>query len=214
MRNDSSPNSAGAAGRQFHLASWELTFACGVVKMAIAIAAAAAPVFQPSPASSTIGWMLLAGGLTELLLALRGLSSWIGRLTLGSGAVTVIAGAVFIYGNWTGLFPLTHYVMIWLLLRGIVALDVARLSRKTPAANWGWILLRGAVDLGLGLMLAIGAPFAMIILVVFGDTGEVTGAFFFILAASFAAAGAGLAATALAQRRLHLATPFLNDAKE
>ncbi len=149
--------------RHFHVAPWEITFGCGVVKLAIAIVALAWPLLRSNPIPSVVGWMLVIGGCAELLLSWSGRYSWIGRLTLGSGAVTIIAGAVFLNSEWTGLFPLTQCLVVWLLIRGILSIDVAVASWNTPTANWGWLLLRGIVDFGLGWLLLPGAIMAMMV---------------------------------------------------
>lgn len=200
--------------RHFHVAPWEITFGCGVVKLAIAIAALAWPLLRSNPIPSVVGWMLVLGGAAELLLSWSGRNSWIGRLTLGSGAVTIIAGALFLNSEWTGLFPLTQCLVLWLLVRGILSIDVAVASWNTPTANWGWLLLRGIVDFGLGWLLSLGAIMAMMVWLFFGETREVTASFFFVLAVSFAVAGAGLIAISLTQRRLRFATPFLAGSDE
>ncbi len=198
-------------GNAFHVAPWQWTLACGLIKVALAGVAILFPFLDAHPIVPAVGWLLAAGGLTELALAWRGRRSWVGRLTFGSGTVTLIAGAILVKSTWTGLFPVTQFITGWLLLRGIVAIDVAVLSRNTPAANWLWLMLRGAIDLGLGLLLLMGAPLSMLLVLVFGPTQELVTVFFHILGLSFLVAGIGLVAIALAQRTRHLGDPFLTD---
>lgn len=199
-----------SASLPFHLAPWEGTFACGVIKIMLAMSALALPILLAQPLARSVGWILLAGGLSELALSWSGRRSWVGRVTFGSGAVTVVLGAIFIKGPWTGLFPLALFVMVWLLLRGLVSLDAAFLSRESPAANWVWLSVRGAADLGLGLLLLLGSPLALFTVAVFGETREVLATFCVVLAVSFFTGGATLMAIALAQKRRHLADPFLS----
>ena len=195
--------------RPFHVSSWQRTFACGLFKLLIAAAALALPLSHAHILPRLVGSMLLAGGISELLLSWSGRRSWIGRISFGSGAITVALGALFISGSFRGLYPLAPFVMAWFLLRGILSLDVAIQSRSTPMANWIWLLVRGMIDLALGLLLMAGAPLAMLAIVIFGEVRDLVSVFSATLAISFAVAGTGLVAIALAQRRLHRDDPFL-----
>ena len=153
--------------RPFHVSPWQLTIACGLFKIFLAAAALALPLTQVHVLPRLVGWMLLAGGMSELLLSWTGRHSWTGRLTFGSGALTVVLAAMFLGAPWHGLHPLAAFVMIWFLLRGILSLDVGFQSRLGPTANWAWLLVRGFADLGLGLALMAGAPLAMFAIVIF-----------------------------------------------
>lgn len=195
----------------FHVAPWEWTLVCGIAKLILGGLAIALPLLGEWPIARTVGWLLVAGGAVELLLAWRGRQSLVGRLTFGSGTVTLIAGALLVKSSWSGLFPISQCVTIWLLLRGVVSLDVAVLSRRTPMGNWLWIMARGATDVFLGLLLLVGAPISMFIVVIFGTTNELVTVFFHILGVSFLMAGASLVAIALAQRTAHRSDPFLAD---
>lgn len=195
--------------RPFHVSSWQLTLACGVLKLLIGAAAFTLPLAHAPGLPRLVGWMLLAGGVSELLLSWSGRHSWVGRISFGSGAITVALGALFVSGPLRGLYPLAPFVMAWFLLRAILSLDVAIQSRFTPAANWAWLAIRGATDLALGLLLMAGAPLAMLAMVIFGEIREFVTVFSATLAISFIVAGTGLVAIALTQRRLHRDDPFL-----
>jgi uncharacterized membrane protein HdeD (DUF308 family) len=112
-----------------------------------------------------------------------------------------MAGILFILSGWKGLFPLTTVTMIWLILRGMVSLDVGIQARAGYGRSWFWLVLRGVTDLGLGLALLVGLPIAMIAILMFNETREVVSSFGILLAISFAVAGAGLVAMAFSQRR-------------
>lgn len=202
------PHSFAEFRRAFHVAPWQWTIVCGITKLLTGALAIALPFVEAHPITPVVGWLLVVGGLTELALAWRGRNSWIGRLTFASGAATLIVGAVLVKSAWTGLFPITQLITAWLLLRGIAAIDVAILSRDTPAANWAWVMVRGGTDLALGLLLLIGAPFTMLLVAVFGPTQELVTIFYHVLGLSFLVAGASLVAIALAQRSRRLADPF------
>jgi uncharacterized membrane protein HdeD (DUF308 family) len=182
-------------------AAWEWTLVCGFLKVLLAMAALALPLLETKPMIAGVGWLLIAGGAGEFVLGWGSRRSHLGALTLISGAVTIIAGTIFVVSGWDGFFPLLHVMTIWLLLRAWVAIDVGLHSRNTLAANWEWLTARGLVDLGLGMTLLIGIPITSIVILLFGRTKEVVATFGVLLAVSFAVAGVGLIAIALAQRR-------------
>jgi uncharacterized membrane protein HdeD (DUF308 family) len=91
--------------------------------------------------------------------------------------------------------------MIWLILRGMISLDVGIQARAGYGRSWFWLVLRGVTDLGLGLTLLVGLPMATLAILMFNETREAVSTFGILLAISFAVAGAGLVAMAFSQRR-------------
>jgi uncharacterized membrane protein HdeD (DUF308 family) len=185
----------------FAASSWEWTVACGALKIAIAAFALGLPLIAGRPVAQSVGWMLLAGGAAEFALGWGAHRALLGKLTLGSGLLTILAGLLFINSGWIGLFPLTTVTMIWLLLRGMICLDVGIQARAAYAAEWFWLLLRGLTDVGLGLALLVGLPMATIAILMFNETREMVSSFGVLLAISFAVAGVGLVVMGLTQRR-------------
>jgi uncharacterized membrane protein HdeD (DUF308 family) len=185
----------------FAASSWEWTVACGALKIAIAAFALGLPLAAGRPVAESVGWMLLAGGAAEFALGWGAHRTLLGKVTLGSGLLTIVAGILFIVSGWKGLFPLTTVSMIWLLLRGMISLDVGIQARAAYATEWFWLVLRGVTDLGLGLTLLIGLPMATIAILMFNETREMVSSFGILLAVSFAVAGIGLVVMGLTQRR-------------
>jgi len=202
------PNEAAGIGpaRPFAASSWEATLACGVLKILIAAAAFALPLIQARPLAESVGWMLLAGGIAEFGLGWGAHRTLLGKVTLGSGALTICAGILFLLSGWKGLFPLTTITMIWLLLRGMISLDVGIQTGTDYGRSWFWLVLRGVTDFGLGLTLLIGLPMATLAIVLFNETREAVSVFGNLLSISFAVAGVGLVAMAFSQRRREAAT--------
>jgi uncharacterized membrane protein HdeD (DUF308 family) len=184
----------------FAASSWGWTVACGALKIAIAVFALGLPLAAARPVAESVGWMLLVGGVAEFALGWGAHRALLGKVTLGSGLLTALAGALFIYSGWTGLFPLTTVTMIWLLLRGMVSLDVGIQARAAYAPEWFWLALRGITDFGLGLTLLLGLPMATIAILLFNETAEMVSSFGVLLAVSFAVGGVGLVVMGLAQR--------------
>jgi uncharacterized membrane protein HdeD (DUF308 family) len=185
----------------FAASSWEWTVACGALKIVIAASALALPLVAGRPLAESVGWMLLAGGSAEFALGWGAHRAMLGKVTLVSGLLTILAGILFIGSGWKGLFPLTTVSMIWLLLRGLISLDVGIQARAAYGAEWFWLVLRGVTDFGLGLTLLIGLPMATIAILMFNETREMVSSFGVLLAISFAVAGVGLVVMGLTQRR-------------
>ena len=182
-------------------AHWQATLACGVLKILIAAAAVALPLLDGRHIASSVGWILIAGGTAEFMLGWSAHRSVLGKVTLGSGILTILAGLLSVASGWTGLFPLASVVIIWLVLRGLISLDIGFVSGRAFPTDSFWLLLRGLVDLGLGLLLLMGVPIAMIVIVAFGVTSTLLTAFSASLSISFLVAGIGLVVIALSQRR-------------
>jgi uncharacterized membrane protein HdeD (DUF308 family) len=187
----------------FAASSWQWTVACGALKIAIAAFAVALPLTVGRPIAESVGWMLLAGGAAEFALGWGAHRALLGKVTLGSGLLTIVAGFLYVNSGWTDLFPLTTVTMIWLLLRGMIAVDVGMQARGPYPADGFWLVLRGFTDFGLGLTLLLGLPMAAIAVLLFNETREMVSSFGILLAISFAVAGAGLVMMGLTQRRRH-----------
>jgi uncharacterized membrane protein HdeD (DUF308 family) len=205
-RGDPETGRPASPPKQLAAASWEAILACGIAKILIAAAAVALPLIEGRPLAESVGWMLVAGGSAELALGWGGHRSLLGKLVLGSGMLTVLAGILFLLSGWKALFPLATITMIWLILRGMISLDVGIQARGADAPSWFWLLLRGIADLGLGLTLLVGLPMASLAMLLFNDTREMVSTFGILLAISFGVAGTGLVAMALSQRQREAAS--------
>ena len=185
----------------FAASSWGWTVACGLLKIAIAASALALSLTLGRPVPDLVGWMLIAGGAAEFALGWGAHRTVLGKVTLGSGLLTIVTGILFISSGWIGLFPLTTVSMLWLMLRGSVSLGVSVEARVEHAAEWFWLLLRSFTDLALGLMLMLRLPVAVVAAFLLSETKEMVSAFGMLLAISFAVAGIGLVVIGLRQRR-------------
>ncbi|MDA1195122.1 MAG: DUF308 domain-containing protein [Planctomycetota bacterium] len=111
----------------------------------------------------------LAIGLTLLLAGIaRTLGGWRrrGRDGLGPvllGALTGIAGLLFLCEPWFGLQVLTAILIAYFLMSGVLTLLAA--FKLRPAAGWGWFAFDGAVSLVLGGVLWSQYPVSAIWLI-------------------------------------------------
>ncbi len=175
----------------------------GIATLALAGFALMLPVIR-LPSGWVVGWLMLAGGLIELLAGIAR-HSRSRRAGIVAGAVTTLAGLLFLTDPLVGLYPVSYVVMGWLFIRSAVLLT-------TGFQNSGrlrtWALLGGFGDLLLGVILLFGLPVAALILSAFGSTPELIASFALILAVSFLISGFGLLALAAAERRMRRAGPL------
>lgn len=179
--------------------SWQSTFAGGIFKVLIAALALSLPLIEDRPLPLWVGGMLVAGGVAELAVGWSARNSVVGKVALGSGAMTVLAGLIFMAVDRMGLAQLMLLTIIWLVLRGLISLGLALRWRASNAAR-ALLLVRGATDLALGLALIVGLSVMQIAMLIFGSTPAMATGFLVIVAISFGIAGVGLVVIALSQR--------------
>ena len=179
--------------------SWKSTLAGGIFKLLIAALAVSLPLVEERPLPLWVGGMLLAGGLAELAVGWVARHSVVGKVALGSGTMTVLAGLFFMIAVGMGLAQLTVLTIVWLVLRGLTSGFLALRSRSSfPARTL--LLVRGVTDTALGIALIAGLSLSQIALMLFGGTPAMTTGFLVIVAISFGAAGVGLIVIAMCER--------------
>lgn len=188
-----------ADGRPLESGSWKSTFLGGVLKLLIAALALGLPLLDDRPLPLWVGGMLFAGGLAELAVGWTARHSVVGKVALGSGTMTVVAGLFFIAAVRMGLARLSVLTTIWLIARGLISVVLALNWRPSRAAR-RLLLVRGGTDLALGIALVAGLSISQIAFILFGGTPAMAAGFLIIVAISFGVAGAGLIAIAFAER--------------
>ena len=179
--------------------SWKSTLAGGIFKLLIAALAFSLPLVEERPLPLWVGGMLLAGGLAELAVGWVARHSVVGKVALGSGTMTVLAGLFFMVAVGMGLARLTLLTIIWLVLRGLTSgLLALRSDLSLPARTL--LLVRGATDTGLGIALIAGLSLSQIALMLFGGTPAMATGFLIFVAISFGVAGVGLIVIAISER--------------
>jgi uncharacterized membrane protein HdeD (DUF308 family) len=190
--------------------SWKSTLAGGIFKLLIAALALILPMVEDRPLPLWVGGMLLAGGLAELAVGWTARHSVVGKVALGSGTMTVLAGLFFMAAVGMGLAQLTVLTIVWLVVRGLISGALALNWRSSRAART-LVLVRGGTDLALGTALIAGLSISQIAFILFGGTPAMVTGFLVIVAISFGVAGVGLIAIAITERaweQRHLVQSF------
>ena len=145
--------------------------------------------------SDVLGAMLVAAGLIEIVSG--SLRSQVRELAMGAGAVTVLAGLLFIINPETQFFPTVWPIIGWLVLRSLILGYASTHSRGSVRR---WMGLSAGTDLLLAILMIAGLSIATIVVSVFGPTPPLIASFSWVLAASFVVTGLMLLEVASCER--------------
>jgi hypothetical protein len=134
--------------------------------------------------SDMIGGLLIAAGLIELVAgSLRRAAR---PFAMASGAVTALAGLLFVINPVTHFFPTVTPVIAWLLIRSLI---LAAASTESSGSVRLWTGLSAGMDFLLAVLLIAGLSISTIVISIFGPTRELVATFAWVLAASFVVNG-------------------------
>lgn len=155
----------------------------GFAIMFLAAGAALLPA-EKGISSDVIGALLIAAGLIELIAG--SLRSVVKPYAMSAGAVTALAGLLFLVNPETGLFPNVIPIVGWLVLRSLI---LAYASTHLAGSVRIWMGLSAGMDFLLAVLLVAGLSIATIVVSLFGPTQPLVAGFAWVLAASFVVNG-------------------------
>jgi hypothetical protein len=121
-----------------------------------------------------------------LLIAAGSLRSSVKPYAMAAGAVTALAGLLFLTNPETGLFPNVMPIIGWLILRSLI---LAFASSHLRGSVRTWIWLSAGMDFLLAVLLFAGLSVATLVVSLFGPTQPLVAGFAWVLAASFVVNG-------------------------
>jgi uncharacterized membrane protein HdeD (DUF308 family) len=134
--------------------------------------------------SDVLGALLVGGGFVEIVAG--SLRRQVRELAMSAGAITVIAGLLFVVNPETQFFPTVFPIVAWLILRCVILAAASRHARGTVR---NWMGISAGIDLLLGALLLAGLSIAALVVSLFGPTPQLIASFAWILAASFVVNG-------------------------
>ena len=146
--------------------------------------------------SDMIGGLLIAAGLIEAVAG--SLRREVRPFAMTAGAVTALAGLLFIINPETRFFPMVTPIIAWLLLRSLI---LAIASGESGGTVRTWTGLSAGMDFLLAVLLIAGLSISSIVVSVFGPTPELVASFAWVLAASFVVNGMLLLEVASCERK-------------
>ena len=161
-----------------------LLTAAGIAIILLSAGAALLPFVDRISGVRVVGTLLVAAGIVEMFAAsLRDQTRF---LALVAGAVTTLAGALFLLNPVIKFLPTISIVTAWLIVRSVI-LGVTTLRAHGSVRRW--IAISAATDLALGLLLLVGLSISTLIVTLFGPTPQLVASFAWILAISFVVTG-------------------------
>jgi uncharacterized membrane protein HdeD (DUF308 family) len=137
---------------------WVSFLILGLLLLLGGILAIALPVVSTLAVSLTVGILLAACGLVQVVQSFRA-RAWSGFLWhLGIGVVQVIGGVLIYMEPFAGAFAITLLIAIVLLTLGLSEISLA--WRVRPHDGWGWLMLAGIVAVAAGFLMAVKLPVA------------------------------------------------------
>jgi uncharacterized membrane protein HdeD (DUF308 family) len=129
---------------------WWCFLLLGVSLIVIGSICIADPLIGSIASVLFLGFLLLAGGITQVVSAFWA-GRWSGMLFhVLIGALYGVVGYMIIDAPGISLAVLTKFIAIFLIVGGVFRIVAALVTRFH---DWGWVLLNGAITLFLGLII-------------------------------------------------------------
>lgn len=129
---------------------WGWLLFLGIVLILMGTVALGLPLLATISAVLIYGWVLLIGGVFEVVAAF-GAQRWGGFfLHLLAGVIDVVLGGMFLRHPDQGAIVLTLFLAIGFLIGGVFRVAAA-VSMRFP--NWGWTVLSGFVTALAGALI-------------------------------------------------------------
>lgn len=131
--------------------TWITFLVLGILLVVVGVAALYHTYFVAQVSAVFLGWLLLFAGIGEIVHAFWKERDWSGFfIDLLAGLLHGVVGFLMLANPQATVLALTLLIAMFLMIEGLGRIVVA-LSVRMP--HRGWVLLNGAVDLLLGLMI-------------------------------------------------------------
>jgi uncharacterized membrane protein HdeD (DUF308 family) len=130
--------------------NWGWILALGIVLIIVGTLAVAIPLVASLATALVLGWLLLMGGIAQLVGAFW-TRDWSGFfLSLLIGVMYLVLGLMFLRAPVKAELMMTLLLACGLIIGGLFRI-IGSLMYQFP--NWGWTLVGGAINLVLGLLI-------------------------------------------------------------
>ncbi len=168
----------------------------GWVIIALSAGSALLPMADRALGAIVVGWLLVAAGLIEVFAGTLRHETRV--LAMLAGAVTTLAGLLFLLDPVTQFLRTVTIIIGWLLLRSLILLLT---SLRAHGSVRMWLGLSALTDFVLGLMLLVGLSISTLVTTLFGPTPTLVASFAWVLALSFVVTGTMLLEVASCERK-------------
>ena len=153
----SNPSMTSGTSMQAIVAEHRMWFTIlGVALVIIGVLAIAFPLFTTIVAKTFLGWLLLIGGVVQVVQAFytQKWSEFIFNLLIGILYVIV--------GGWLAFFPFTGIITLTILLAALFVvegvIEIGMSMRIRPRDGWVWLLISGIIAIAAGVLVFAGLP--------------------------------------------------------
>lgn len=129
--------------------------ACGCISILAGMAAITYSVIATLVSVIFLAWLIIFAGVLEGAYAVRHRERGHLILYLLEALLAIVIGALLLQSPVRGAVVLTMLVATYFLISGIFRV-VGALALRLP--HWGWVLVSGMVNLGLGVIVWAGWP--------------------------------------------------------
>lgn len=137
----------------------------GVLLLLCGLAALCFPAFAGIATSVLFGWILIASGVTGLVVTLvRSGYTHVGW-SLFSSALAIVAGLLIAFDPFAGAMVVTAVIAAWLFLDGISSFMIALDLRRSRRPTWGWLIVSAITDWLLAAVIFFLNPVASLLVV-------------------------------------------------
>ena len=133
-----------------------ISLACGMLMALSSVLALIVPLAEPGTAKGVAAGMIFAGGVAEIAAGLFGVQVERGRTDLVLGLLSVALASLLAVSGAIGALSFLFLLGVWLFARGAIEL-LGGLAAETVAAVAAARLVRGWMDILLGLVALIGS---------------------------------------------------------
>ena len=123
----------------------------GIAVVILGILAIAMPFLTGVAITVSIGIILIATGIAQVVFAFQSDSFGSGALRFGFGLLATLAGISLVTQPGAGLATITLFLAVWFFVDGIFAIFTGFSWR--PQQGWGWMIFNGVVGIILGVMI-------------------------------------------------------------
>ena len=148
---------ATTSGHELHSLrdQWWCFLAMGLALVIMGTLAITVPYIAGTAAVMVFGFLLLAGGITQVVSSFWS-GKWSGMLLhLLIGVLYLVVGLMIVEDPTQNMIFLTKLIAIFLIVTGIFEIVAALVHRFH---GWGWVLLNGCITMLLGLLINKGWP--------------------------------------------------------
>ena len=148
------------AGAKLLHRHWLLYLIEGIVLVVLGAVAFAIPPLTMVALSIFLGWVLLVSGVMSLITAF-----WVRDApgfwwSLLSAVLRIVVGVILLAMPVEGGFLLTLLLIAFFIVEGAASIMFAFEHRRKLSGKWEWMLVRGVVDVVVGVLIFVYLPSA------------------------------------------------------